>query len=88
MPGPPVVVVLVGLFASRDVNMLFNGRESVLEREFLVGAWNEGERTVLRVEVGRVFDKLQDTIRQELGADKIELTGGNTEAPPADVTGR
>ena len=68
--------------------MLFNGRESVLEREFLVGAWNEGERTVLRVEVGRVFDKLQDTIRQELGADKIELTGGNTEAPPADVTGR
>jgi hypothetical protein len=30
---------------------------------------------MLRVNVGRVFDDLQDKVRQELGADKIELNG-------------
>jgi len=64
------------IFASRDVNTLFNRMQGVFFEESMVRPpRHEGDRAVTRVRVGRVFDELQTAIRGELGADDIMLAG-------------
>jgi hypothetical protein len=72
------------IFGSRTVNRLFNR----LEGEALAASFkpqrHEGDRIVVRVRVGGVYDELEAAIRRELGADRIPLDT----SPAADSVGK
>jgi hypothetical protein len=62
------------IFASRNVNRLFNQLQHVaLVVKMFERPKDEGQRAVARVRVGQAFEELQDAIRDELGADRILL---------------
>jgi hypothetical protein len=61
------------VFGSRAVNARFNQLEGILARSSLIRPGDEGERSVVRVNIGDAADALQSAIRRELGADDITL---------------
>jgi hypothetical protein len=63
------------IFASRDVNRLFNQMAGVGGRALLQRR-TEALRIGTRVEVATIMDKLEAQVRRELGADRISLPGG------------
>ena len=69
------------LFGSKAVNQLFNEIASVGGQATL-GPSDEGRAMITRVQIGGLRDRLQTAVREELGADRIDLK------PPASAAAR
>ncbi len=76
------------IFASRNVNRLFNRLQGAGMSATLLGQRTEGDRIVSRVNIGGALDDLQDAIRRELGTDRIPLEAQRPPAPTVDHPGR
>jgi hypothetical protein len=59
------------LLGSRAVNRLFDEVGNVGFRVKLIRGDDEAKAMLARVEMGRIRDQLQETVRHELGADRI-----------------
>lgn len=63
------------VFASQDVNRLFNELGAAISRALLTPRAGEAQAIVTRVQAGSLLDQLQAAVRRELGADAITLEG-------------
>ena len=75
------------MFSSRAVNALLGRLQAEAFWSAPTGRLDEGQRTVLRVRIGRIQDELNSMVRREMGADDVLPAPGSPllRAPhPAD----